>query len=390
MIVGAVLAGILASAALFHLGFLFNVPPDTAVVFLNALALSSLLSAIPIVILWRLERRERASVWFFAAAFLWGGFIATALAIPFNTAFFRVIDNWVTHHPIVTQILGPSAAEIISAPLSAPITEEFAKALGVVLIFVFLRGEFKSIRDGLVYGALVGAGFNWYETALYVAQNYAQYGFAPYGLQLGGRYALLGFSGHAIFTGIFGGFLGYALVEQRTVLRIAAPFIGLLLACGAHMFNNALPLILTIADAAAGIPPTGDEPPPNMGFVQAFIGSSIREAIIFLPFVAIAALVLWRSDVWERKVIREELGNEVGDAVSAREYRDIVNDTALRTQRVEDDQPTISSALVDAQNELAFRKHWLREAGKNPEYDAVVESLREKIRRLHALSGEKF
>ena len=357
---------------------------DAAGVFLKALALSSLFALIPVNILWRLERRERASIWFFAAAFLWGGFIATALAIPFNSAFFRFVDAWVTHHPMVTALLGQNAAELISAPLSAPITEELAKALGVVLIFVLLRGEFNSVRDGLVYGALVGAGFNWYETALYIAQGYGQHGVAPYALQLGGRYALLGFGGHVIFTGIFGGFLGYALVERRWLLRIAAPIVGLLLACGAHMLNNALPLLLTIAGAAAGIPPADDVSLPDIGFVEAFIGSSIREAIIFLPFVAIAALVLWRSDVWERRVIREELEPEVGDAVSEREYREIAGDAPLRTLRVDEVHPRISAALVNAQNELAFRKRWLRENGGDSEHDPIAAQLREKIRLLHA------
>ena len=84
-----------------------------------------------------------------------------------------------------------------------------------------LRGEFNSVRDGIVYGALVGIGFNWYETALYVAQEYAKTGVAPYGLQLGGRFALFGLGGHALFSGIFGGFLGYALVEPRWLLGSA-------------------------------------------------------------------------------------------------------------------------------------------------------------------------
>ena len=78
----------------------------------------------------------------------------------------------------------------------------------MLLLFWLLRAEFDNMRDGLVYGALVGLGFNWFESALYVAQGYAEWGVAPYGLQLGLRYALFGFGGHALFTGIFGAFLG--------------------------------------------------------------------------------------------------------------------------------------------------------------------------------------
>ena len=59
------------------------------------------------------------------------------------------------------EILGPDAAAMLSAPISAPIVEEIAKALGVTLIFRLLRAEFDNMRDGIVYGALVGLGFNW-------------------------------------------------------------------------------------------------------------------------------------------------------------------------------------------------------------------------------------
>jgi RsiW-degrading membrane proteinase PrsW (M82 family) len=383
-LLSAALIAVSVLAAFLQLGMFVAAPPEAALVFLSALVMSTVLSAFPVLVLWHLERRERASAWFFVAALLWGGLIATAIAIPVNSVFFQMVDAWATRQPLVEHVLGPDAAQMLSAPISAPIAEELAKAIGIVLIFSMLRGEFNSVRDGIVYGALVGIGFNWYETALYVAQEYAKSGHAPYGLQLGGRFALLGFGGHTIFSGIFGGFLGYALVEPRWLLRIAAPVVGLLLAIGAHMLNNALPLIVTLAGAAAGVPAGELEPMPDIGFIQAFIGSSVREVIIFLPFVAIAALVLWRSDVWERRVIREELSAEVGGAVSAGEYRDIAHDAPLRTGRVDRLPAETASDLVEAQNELAFRKRWVRDHGADPERDPVVEEWRRRIQGLRA------
>jgi protease PrsW len=199
----AALLVMLAFATLIHLSVLASMRPDVASVFYRALALSSVLAIVPLAVVWFLDRRERESPWLFAAAFLWGGFIATGLALPFNSAFFMLVDAWVTQHPVLRQVLGPDAAMILAAPISAPIAEELAKALGVLLLFWRLRAEFDNMRDGIVYGALVGLGFNWFEAALYVAQGYAEYGVAPYGLQLGSRYAFLGLGGHALFTGIF-------------------------------------------------------------------------------------------------------------------------------------------------------------------------------------------
>ena len=68
------------------------------------------------------------------------------------------------------------------------------------------------------------------------------------------------------------------------------------------------------------------------------------------------ASLIWRSGVWERRVIREELAGEVGRTVSPEEYHDIVGDRMLRTRRIDRCTRQASAALVNAQHELAFRK----------------------------------
>jgi len=362
------------------------VPPDIAIVFLKALTLSSLLAVVPLALLWYLDRREREGAWLFAAAFLWGGCIATALALPFNTAFFQLIDAWVARHPAITAVLGPDAATLLAAPISAPIVEEVAKALGVVLIFWLLRAEFDNMRDGLVYGAVVGLGFNWVEAALYVAQGYVQSGVPPYGQELGGRYALLGLGGHTLFTALFGAGLGLALQTKRTWLRVLAPIVGITLAIAAHMLNNALPLLAALAGAAAGEPPSGLEPPgADVGFLGAFLGGTLFQLVVFLPFLLVAGFALWRSGLWERRVIREELADEVGHAVTPGEYQDIARDRIFRTRRISGMQRRTSSALVNAQHELAFRKRRVRNEGKDPARDRLANHWRGEILRLRQL-----
>ena len=380
----AILVAVLVFSAFVHVSLIASMRSDVASVFFSALALSSILAIPPLAVLWFIDRRERKTVWLFAPAFLWGGCIATAIAMPFNTAFFTLVDAWVAMNPIITEILGPDASMMLAAPLSAPIAEEIAKALGVVVIFRLLRGEFETMRDGIVYGALVGLGFNWFEAALYVAQGYVEYGIAAYGLQLGGRYALLGFGGHALFTGIFGASLGLAIQTQRRWLRILAPIAGLVLAIGGHMLNNALPLLATIASIAAGEPPPGQEPLPDIGFIEALLSTSLLEFIIFLPLILILAVALWRSSVWERRVVREELADEVGGAVSPSEHRDILADGIFRTHRIDPIRPAASAALVNAQHELAFRKRRVRNQGSNPDRDRRTTDWRREIQRLRA------
>jgi len=382
--ISAALIAVLTFATAVHLLLLASMRADVVTVFFRALVLSGMLALLPLTFLWLLERRERQTPWLFAAAFLWGGCIATGLALPFNSAFLKLVDTWVVQHPVVREALGPDAAMLLAAPISAPIVEEIAKAVGVLAIFALLRPEFHNVRDGIVYGALVGVGFNWFEAALYVAQGYAETGAPPYGSQLGSRYALFGLGGHAMSTGIFGAFLGIAMQTRRAWIRILAAIAGLVLAIAAHMVNNALPLVAALAAVAAGEPASVSDP-LDLGFVQAFIGSSLLELAIFLPFLLLTALALWRSSVRERRVIREELAGEVGGAVSAGEYAEIVADRVLRTRRIDPLRPRASAALVYAQHELAFRKRRVRHEGRDPDRDRLALAWRDEIWRLRAV-----
>jgi RsiW-degrading membrane proteinase PrsW (M82 family) len=284
-VISVVLLVMLAFAALIQFSALASVPPDIAAVFLKALTLSSLLAIVPLSVLWFLDRREREGIWLFAAAFLWGGLVATTIALPFNNASFRLVDAWVAENPAVTQTLGPDAAMLLAAPTSAPIVEEIAKALGVLAIFWMLRTEFDSMRDGFVYGAAIGIGFNWSEAALYVAQGYADSGVAPYGLELGSRYALFGLGGHALFTGMFGLCLGFAIQTKRWWLRILAPVVGIVLAISAHRLSNSMPLLAALEQANTGMQADRNQPPAEAGFLDAFVNGSINVLLMFLPFM---------------------------------------------------------------------------------------------------------
>ena len=356
---------------------------EAAQVFLRALALSSALSVVPITVLWYLDRRERETPALYAAAFLWGGLIATSFALPLNTAVLQAVAAWLEHNASLREMLGPEAALMIGAPLAAPIVEETTKGIGILLLFWLVRGEFDNTRDGFIYGALVGAGFNWFESALYVQQNFVQFGTAPFGFQLGARYAWLGLAGHAMFSGIFGAAVGYARVTARRWWGAIVAVAGFLAAMLAHAWNNGLPLLFAIAQAREGkAPPTEVEAPPALGLFEAMWQASLSNLVIFLPFVILLVWILRKSGERERRVIREELADEVDGAVTADEYRAILADKRFRTRRIDARNVGASKALIDAQHELAFRKRRLKLRDHDVASDPVLVARRAQIAGL--------
>jgi hypothetical protein len=112
------------------------------------------------------------------------------------------------------------------------------------------------------------------------------------------------------------------------------------------------------------------------------MSGSLIQLTTFLPFLLIVVVALWRSGVWERRVIREELASEVGRAVTPQEYQAILADGILRTRRIDDLHPRDSAAIVDAQHELAFRKRRVADQGGDPERDPLVAGWRQDIARL--------
>jgi protease PrsW len=352
-------------------------------VFVRALALSSAMSLIPIVVLWYLDRRERESPYAFAAAFLWGGLIATTVALPLNTAAIMAVTQWLEQFPELGAMLGPDAAMMIGAPLSAPIVEETTKGLGIVLLFWLLRGEFDNVRDGFIYGALIGAGFNWFESALYVQQNFVEFGTAPYGFQIGTRFAWLGLAGHALFSGIFGAALGAARATAKLWLRVLAPIAGFALAVLGHAWNNSLPLFMALAAAQAGeAAPTEVLAPPTHTLWDAMFTASLTNLVVFLPFALLLVFILYRSGKAERRVIVEELADEVGRSVTAEELAVIAADRTCQTRRIDPRHARVSAALVNSQNELAFRKRRLKDRGFDPARDGLLEQRRAQISAL--------
>ncbi|WP_407896297.1 PrsW family intramembrane metalloprotease [Scytonema sp. NUACC26] len=353
-----------------------------------ALAASILLALVPLVILWFLDRREPESRWLYSIAVLWGALIATGLTFPISGYMHAAVDSYVKVHPDVQAIFGANAKMVIGSPIAAPLVEETMKGLGVLLLFWLLRAEFDGVRDGFIYGALVGLGFDLFEAPLYILRGYVQTGDAPLSFQLADRFAVFGLSGHALFTGMFGMGLGLARQTTRRRLRYAAPVGGWLLGFSAHFLNDAIALIVYLYTFITTGKPFHDESTPQAvsevteSFFSLWVSHSALRLLGFFPFFLIVGVMLWQSGIWERQVIREGLADETEPVITPEEYEQVKSDRIFRTRRIPHLKGRTSRAIVRAQDELAIRKWRVKHIGQSVESDPLVASWRDELVRL--------
>lgn len=97
-----------------------------------------------------------------ATGFLWGAIVATTfLALTVNGAVLS----------LYAKVFGTSWSHDWAPGFTAPITEETAKALGLVMLIGLAPRLMRSAFDGFVAGAFIGLGFQFAEDVLYVFQG---------------------------------------------------------------------------------------------------------------------------------------------------------------------------------------------------------------------------
>lgn len=216
-----VLILLLIALAAYLLTFLGVVASGVGML-LALLPLAGVLFAIRLVDRWEPEPR---SLVIFAVA--WGAVAAVAIALLVDIA--------------LTLLLGADgspAREAFSTVVQAPLVEEIAKGLGVLLIFAVARRAFDGPVDGVVYGALVGAGFAFTENILYFATSLIEGGVAETTVTFFLRGILSPFA-HVMFTAVTGYVLGRAARAGRTAgSSLGVWVLGVLGAAALHALWN--------------------------------------------------------------------------------------------------------------------------------------------------------
>ncbi len=176
-----------------------------------------------VVIVVLLDRYEREPWWLVGLSFLWGAVGAAGLAI---------IGSLILMIPL--SLLSESASDFISTTFVAPLVEEPAKAL--VLLVIARTRHFDNATDGFVYGAAAGFGFGMSENFIYFASAAMEgSAFAWFGLVVVRTIftALM----HGCATALVGAALGHTKFRSTGSKLILVP-LGLLAAMTVHGLWN--------------------------------------------------------------------------------------------------------------------------------------------------------
>ena len=350
-----------------------------------AYALAQAVVALLVVRFCDLYEREPISI--LALLFVWGAVVAAILASAGNAA-------------LSDQL--PREVEVVFGPaISAPLVEELAKGLALVVVFVASRWanrrfglfEFDGVTDGIVYGAAVGIGFAFTEDLYYFFREARASGVAEALDVFVDRRDFLGpaMLRHAIWTATFGAGLGAATRARSWRGRLGWPLLGLAAAMLMHAVNNGLqPILLSIK---YGFETTYDYFAVGVPIELADrMDASARSLADALDWISLAYVVAFFGLIalglrHQRRVIREQLEPEVeGGLISAElaatagSFRRRVATELAQVRAGEMAAARQTSALCRELAELAFAKDRLAGTeGAEPEIERRRETVRDLV-----------
>ncbi|QNE46497.1 PrsW family intramembrane metalloprotease [Glaciihabitans sp. INWT7] len=201
----------------------------------TALLVALVLAAIPLVgvlffIHWidRWEPEPRGALLF---ALLWGAGASVLIALVFSGV--------TQHYESLAGLTGSGVATFFETVVQAPVIEEFAKGLGILLILWVMRRTFDGPVDGVVYAATIAIGFAFTENLQYFGLAINQDG--GLGTDVAQTFllrAILSPFAHVMFTACTGVLLGLAARRTGRLGAIGYFLLGLVPAVLLHAFWN--------------------------------------------------------------------------------------------------------------------------------------------------------
>jgi len=191
-------------------------------------------TAIPVgLIIYRFDQFEPEPASLIAISLMWGGVIALTFSALTNSSALSFLQH----------VLPAVTVDSWGAAIVAPVNEELYKGAGLVILYLMARSEFDGLMDGLVYGAMIGLGFQVVENIQYFVHAAAESGAGQLGPVVGTyfiRVVLAGLYSHTLFSGLMG--FGFAYYVTRRAeprgRRLAVAALFAVLAWAAHFVWN--------------------------------------------------------------------------------------------------------------------------------------------------------
>lgn len=327
----------------------------------------SILGSIAAYVILGFLDRKRSIKWFHLFTVLF-----VALQSAFAAAFFNTIS------PIKYYTVG--------------YFEEFFKILPVLLLAVFTPNIIRTRKDGMIYGALAGVGFNIIEIGLYITRGIE--GGSTYMEALwthSTRLALLGFGNHIIWSAFVGLGLGISVESDKKGLRKWMPFILIyILVASVHsIFDLILAGVFIILSLVILRLITG-KGIENLEFDQSDLGkpgmvhnSMVLEHLLYnVVFIVILVVQMFRSAKKEQEIYVTELADEKDDVISNDEKDILAKEGRWGFRRYKNYPKGVSKRIVKLQNMLAMLKFSINKEGMPVDRYGDVEILRNEILRL--------
>lgn len=274
LIMGAILI------AFVFLVAIATIPSDIGLlVFIIGGVAAIFMPVIFLVVCWVSDYYEREPFRFLIAMFMWG-VLATFVSFFLNT----------TLDLFGSLLLGSGIATLVTAVIVAPVVEETAKGLG--LLIVSGHHEYDDTFDGILYGFAVGMGFAVVENWLYFAANanpVSVEGLGPWAFNILYRSILCSLA-HGCFTAATGGAIGF--LKSRRSLRsfgFAGFFLGLPVAIFLHGTFNFTAILDAVLQSVVGFPVPVFDPVLTLvvtgmyiiigAFLQLRLGKKLKESL---------------------------------------------------------------------------------------------------------------
>ena len=266
--------------------------------FIGCFLLSSLTMFPIFSFIWWLDRHEPEPLWLLLLCFFWGAFVATGISL---------LGNLLASH-LFGLIFTEELQVFLTISITAPIVEECTKGISLFFLYILFYDEFDNALDGIIYGAICGLGFAWFENISYYMEPFtdtsSDTGFLEL-LQLFYARGIISAVGgtHVIFSALTG--LAFGLYRERGGKTIILIPLGLLFSIFAHFLWNTYVNIFTDYFES-----------PLMSY-----GVGLPMAVLFLqgPFILFligGILSSWKA---EQRIIAHYLADESLDVVSEAE-----------------------------------------------------------------------